>query len=260
MKSCVAGPCLFISRCILHQCCPSCFLGLVPRDFLHTPSSFLPQDLCTCRSSSWEHTPILSSDKASSDPGPQYFRVSFVSPYGRYHKWLCIYLYGYVFSVSLSQQTQSRWWLPWVCLLLPIVHSPPGSAWYRVDTQNRVVEPKTWTSARGLCRPPPPPGLCKTADCALPFSNPRGSPRLPVQKYKVISSLEWSYHRSEVCVQSAFLSALDSFSHSMIRNTRPWSLVVAVTSCNEITAVAIFFQFAFFLVGENLQLLVSGAY
>ena len=55
-------------------------------------------------------------------------------------------------SASASPVGSARWWLSWGCLLLTAVHSPAHSARCKAGAQNRVVEPKTWTSARGLCR------------------------------------------------------------------------------------------------------------
>ena len=145
-KSHVTGPSVFVSAafCIIaashafwvwphetsctHQA-PSCL-----RTFAHSiPSvgSTLP-------------VPVHS---ASSDPRPLTFRESLMSPCGRYSKRLSTYLYGCVFSICLAHQAQSGGgYLGAACC------SPRHGTRCKASAQNRVAEPGTWASARGLCR------------------------------------------------------------------------------------------------------------
>ena len=103
MKSCVAGPGVFVSAslCVIaashtfwvcshetsctHQA-PSCL-----RTFAHSIPSV-------------GNTLPASVRTTSSDPRPQSFRGSLVSPCGRYHKCLPTRLYGCVFSVCLARR------------------------------------------------------------------------------------------------------------------------------------------------------------
>lgn len=159
MKSCVAGPSVFVSAafCITaashafwvwshetsctHQA-PSCL-----RTFAHSiPSvgSTLP----------------VSVHSAGSDPRPPTFRESLMSPCGRYSKRLATDLYGCVFSSCLVRQAQSGGGCPRASCC-----SPPHSARCKAGAQNRVVEPRTWTSARGLCKRRPLQPFAKLPFC-----------------------------------------------------------------------------------------------
>lgn len=132
--------------------CPSCILGLVPGSFSE------PRDICSCCSFCWEHC-FPSSDQTQAIC----FRVSPMSPWG-------IYLYDYVCSICPSHQGSVLVMAAQVLLFAYLcAHATWRTAWYKVGTQNRVIEPTLW-APRDTCASPSllsAPAEPVTAQCSL---------------------------------------------------------------------------------------------
>lgn len=118
-------------------------------------------------------------------------------------------------------------------------HTTWRTTWYKVGTQNRVIEPTLWASERHLCKPLAAFSLSRAGDWTVQFILTQEEAQVSlVPQHQVISSVECSYHRCEVPVPLALLGVL--FCVFIPQLEKPDHEVVgAIASCNETAAVAI---------------------